>query len=121
MPEGVVDIKEVATLFKALGDETRLKILHLLAGQELCVCEIMDALKMSQSAVSHHLKILKQARLVDDRREAKWIFYSINGSVWEEHWLFLEQLFGSRPPEGKQRSYEEKYTTCERLEKSHSL
>jgi ArsR family transcriptional regulator len=71
-------MKKLAGQFKALSDETRLKIISLLIKQDLCVCEIIDALNMTQSAVSHHLKILKNAELVEDRREGKWIFYQLH-------------------------------------------
>ena len=64
--------------FKALADETRLSILALLWDGEKCVCEIMTALPISQPAVSHHLKILRQAGLVKDERRGKWIFYHLN-------------------------------------------
>lgn len=77
-------MKKIAEFYKALGDEVRLKILHMLSEQEMCVCEIIDKLDMSQPAVSHHLKILRQAGLVKDSREGKWIYYSLNGSVFEE-------------------------------------
>ncbi|HHV16036.1 MAG TPA: winged helix-turn-helix transcriptional regulator [Gelria sp.] len=59
------------TTFKALGEPTRLKILRLLAEQELCVCELEEILDMSQPRVSQHLKVLKQAGLVKERREAQ--------------------------------------------------
>lgn len=71
-------MKKLAVQFKALSDETRLKILSLLTKHELCVCEIIDELDMTQSAVSHHLKILKNAELVEDRREGKWIYYRLH-------------------------------------------
>ncbi|WP_461570060.1 ArsR/SmtB family transcription factor [Thermincola ferriacetica] len=77
-------MKKIAEFFKALGDETRLKIINMLAEQEMCVCEILDKLNMSQPAVSHHLKILRQAGLVKDSRDGKWIYYSLNGDVFKE-------------------------------------
>ncbi len=77
-------MKKVAEFYKALGDETRLKILQMLAEQEMCVCEILDRLDISQPAVSHHLKILKRAELVKDSREGKWIYYALNNSVFRE-------------------------------------
>jgi len=64
-------------LFKALADETRLKILMLLDMREMCVCEIMVALNLTQPTASHHLGILETVELVKDRREGKWIFYSL--------------------------------------------
>lgn len=71
-------LRELAELLKALADETRLTILTMLQDGEMCVCEIMDALPFSQPAVSHHLKILRQAGLITDRRQGKWIYYSLN-------------------------------------------
>ena len=64
-------------LFKALADETRLKILMLLNIREMCVCEIMVALNLTQPTASHHLGILEEVGLVRDRREGKWVFYSL--------------------------------------------
>lgn len=72
------ELRGLAELFKALADETRLSILALLWDGEKCVCEIMTALPISQPAVSHHLKILRQAGLVKDERRGKWIFYHLN-------------------------------------------
>lgn len=77
-------MKKIAEFYKALGDETRLKIVEMLSEQEMCVCEIIDRLNMSQPAISHHLKILRQAGLVTDSREGKWIYYSLNSSVFQE-------------------------------------
>ena len=64
-------------LFKAFSDETRLRIVNLLLNGELCVCELMDALQMPQPRVSHQLRILKNAGVVIDRREGKWIIYAL--------------------------------------------
>jgi len=63
--------------FKALADDTRLRILRLLQVREMCVCEIMVALDLTQSTASHHLGILENAGLVRDRKEGKWVFYCI--------------------------------------------
>jgi len=67
----------MVSLFKALSDETRLRILNLLREKELCVCELMDVLEMPQPRISHQLRILKEAGLVVDRREGKWIIYAL--------------------------------------------
>ena len=75
--------KAMAKIFKALGDETRLTIVQLLVGRELCVCDILDSFAMSQPAISHHLKILRQAGVVRDKREGKWIYYSLNPATLE--------------------------------------
>jgi len=64
-------------LFKALADETRLRILKLLEVREMCVCEVMVALGLTQPTASHHLGILERAGLARDRKEGKWVFYSI--------------------------------------------
>ena len=77
-------MRKIAEFYKALGDETRLKIIQMLSEREMCVCEIIDKLDMSQPAISHHLRILRQAGLVKDSREGKWIYYSLNGSVFKE-------------------------------------
>lgn len=70
----------MAEFFKILGDSTRVKILFLLLYEELCVCDIAEAMKMQQSAISHQLRILKQARLVKYRKSGKSAFYSLNDS-----------------------------------------
>ncbi len=68
---------DLAELFKVFGDSTRIKILTALSEGELCVCDISTAVGMTSSAVSHQLKILKQAKLVGFRREGKTVFYSL--------------------------------------------
>lgn len=67
----------LADLFKIFGDPTRIRILHALSARELCVCDIAEALKMTQSAISHQLRILKQSHLVKFRREGKTVYYSL--------------------------------------------
>jgi ArsR family transcriptional regulator len=75
----LVFMKSTAQIFKALGDETRLRIMALLVNdQELCVCDIMAALDLPQSTVSRHLSYLRNAGLVDDRRQGVWMYYRIN-------------------------------------------
>ena len=64
-------------IFKACSDATRLRILFLLAERELCVCELVAVLEMAQGKISRHLAVLKQADLVNDRRDGTWIFYSL--------------------------------------------
>ena len=70
------ELRELADLFKVFGDPTRLKILNVLLCSELCVQDIASAVGMSESAVSHQLRVLKQMDLVKNRREGKTIFYS---------------------------------------------
>jgi ArsR family transcriptional regulator len=71
-------IYEVAELFKVFGDSTRARILCALELSELCVCDLSCILNMSQSAVSHQLRILKQARIVKNRRAGKVVYYSLD-------------------------------------------
>ena len=68
---------DLAELFKVFGDSTRIRILYVLFEAEVCVCDLAEILHMTQSAISHQLKILKQSRLVKSRREGKSVFYSL--------------------------------------------
>ncbi|MDD6466825.1 MAG: metalloregulator ArsR/SmtB family transcription factor [Erysipelotrichaceae bacterium] len=68
---------DIADLFKVFGDSTRIKILCALFEHEMCVCDIAEVTNMTQSAISHQLRILKQAELVRFRREGKTIYYSL--------------------------------------------
>ena len=68
---------DLAELFKIFGDSTRIKILYVLFESEMCVCDIAQLLGMTQSAISHQLRSLKQSRLVKARREGKTVFYSL--------------------------------------------
>ena len=70
-------VKQQSNFFKALADETRLRILKLLELRELCVCEVMVALDLTQPTASYHLGILEGAGLVKERKEGKWVFYRI--------------------------------------------
>ena len=72
-------------LFKALADETRLRILNLLCRRELCVCQIVEILDMGQSKVSRHLAHLRYAGLVNDRREGAWVYYALAESAGRLH------------------------------------
>ena len=78
--------------FKALADETRLRILRLLEVREMCVCEVMVALDLTQPTASHHLGLLENAGLVKDRKEGKWVFYSISGPELLENMRKLKIL-----------------------------
>lgn len=71
------ELYDLAELFKVFGDSTRIRILYVLFEAEVCVCDIAEALHMTQPAISHQLKILKQAKLVKSRREGKSVFYSL--------------------------------------------
>ena len=76
MPEDEI-LYDLAELFKLFGDSTRIKILYVLFESEMCVCDIAQLLHMTQSAISHQLRALKQSKLVKYRREGKTVFYSL--------------------------------------------
>lgn len=71
------DLYDLSELFKVFGDSTRIRILFVLFEAEVCVCDLAAALNMTQSAISHQLRILKQNKLVKSRREGKSVFYSL--------------------------------------------
>ena len=78
-----VSLKKSVTLFHALSDETRLALLEQLIEGEQCVCELTDAMKATQSRLSFHLKVLKDAGFIRDRREGRWMYYSIDPDAIE--------------------------------------
>ena len=78
------DPARAVRLFHALSDETRLRILERLRNGERCVCELTDALDAAQSRLSFHLKTLKDAGLVTDRREGRWMYYAIDREAMAE-------------------------------------
>ncbi len=82
---------KLVSFFRALGEETRIKIISMLLEEEMCICELIEKLNLSQSAVSHHVKILKQAELVNDRRQGKWNFYSINKAGFKKYLNLIDQ------------------------------
>ena len=94
-------MREEARLFKSLADETRLKILWLLMGQEeLCVCDIMGVLGITQSKASRHLRYLFNAGLVTDRREGLWMYYRISvafGSREGKQLQVLREVLAAQP------------------------
>lgn len=72
------DAVKLSEVFKVLGDPTRIKILYVLSKHEMCVCDIAEILDMTQSAISHQLRVLRTMRLVKFRKEGKSIFYSLD-------------------------------------------
>ena len=70
-------LKELADFYKVFGDATRVKILFVLLQAEMCVCDLAETLGMTQSAISHQLRVLKQMKLVKNRRDGKTVYYSL--------------------------------------------
>ena len=101
-------MKQLSNVFKALADETRLRILALLlAEQELCVCDIIAALKLPQSTVSRHLAYLRKSGLVNDRRCGLWMYYSIvdgEGLFQSELIQFLKRSLAAFPASAADRT-----------------
>lgn len=82
--ETQTDIERAARLFHALSDEKRLRIIEVLRGGERCVCDLVDVLDAGQSLLSFHLKTLKAAGLVSDRKQGRWSYYRLNADPFEE-------------------------------------
>jgi ArsR family transcriptional regulator len=76
-----IEMKDILKVFKALSDATRLRLVLLLMERDLCVCELIFILKMEQSRISHQLRVLKDADLVEDVRQGRWMIYRIPGDA----------------------------------------
>ena len=101
MPDPSDRARTVAAIrFRALGDETRLRLLELLAAGEFTVTELMESLGLGQSLVSHHLRTLRQAGLVSVRRDGRWIYYSTAGGALASTRLTIYELEPLRTANG---------------------
>src|SRR6202022_3793585 len=87
-------------LFHALSDETRLEIIELLRKGERCVCELTDSLDAAQSRLSFHLRVLKDAGIVRDRKDGRWVYYELDSEAFEE----IEVLVWGMKPRALRRS-----------------
>lgn len=114
---------DLLNVFNILSDKTRLRILLLLLNKDLCVCEIYAALDMSQPRVSRQLAILKQSRLIKDRREGKWIYYKIDDNEYTKclrtilsllpDWLSDDEVYNYDKSMLQKISSNNKLSTCE--------
>lgn len=86
-------------LFHALSDETRLEIVAMLRSGECCVCDLTEALDAAQSRLSFHLKVLKDAGIVRDRRDGRWVHYELDRDVFAE----IEELVAAMKPEAPRK------------------
>ena len=82
-------MSDLTQTFKALSDETRLRILSLMKEGEICVCDIADTLQMTQPNISFHLSMLKEAGLIKDRKNGRWVHYSLNDADMFTRFLLL--------------------------------
>ena len=87
-----MDEKSLAAVFKALSDENRIKIVNLLWDGEMSARRLLNALSISQSTLSHHMKILCECGLVNARKEGKWQHYSLNMEVWKQFVYFIGSM-----------------------------
>lgn len=85
-------LESVARRFQALSDPTRLQLLARLRNGERCVCDLMDVLDAAQSRLSFHLRVLKEAGLVSDRRDGRWVYYSLVPAALEELQEYVEDF-----------------------------
>ena len=99
-----IDTRRAAAWFHALSDETRLDIIKRLLGGERCVCELTDALDAAQSRLSFHLKTLKDAGIVSDRRAGRWIYYALNRDTFDA----IEEMVGTLTPSVRSASKSQK-------------
>ena len=83
---------DVAVICKALGDSNRLKIVQMLSDGEKCGCKLLEAFEITQPTLSHHMKILCECGLVNDRKEGKWHHYSLNCETLQGFKRFIETL-----------------------------
>jgi ArsR family transcriptional regulator len=93
---------ELAPLFKAIADPVRLRLLSLIAcheGGEACVCDLTDAFDLTAPTISHHLKVLKQAGLIDSERRGTWVYYWVNPPVLERLSLILGPRITAMAPQ----------------------
>src|ERR687896_119417 len=90
----ITNLTRAAELFHALSDETRLEIVQRLRSGERCVCDLTDLLDAAQSRLSFHLKVLKDAGIVSDRREGRWVHYHLNREAFAE----LQAVLGDMKP-----------------------
>ena len=97
MPATTTDFSRAAALFHALSDEARVEIVATLQGGEQCVCDLMEVVGAAQSRLSYHLKVLKDAGLVTDRRDGRWSYYTLRREAIVE----AEQVLATLRPRAK--------------------
>ncbi|KOO42726.1 ArsR/SmtB family transcription factor [Priestia koreensis] len=93
--KNVIEVEKAAQVLKLLGDKTRLSMMKLLENNECCVCELVEIYKMSQPAISQHLRKLKDIELVREQRKGQWIFYSLNKD--SAYYEFVSELLSVLP------------------------
>lgn len=105
----ITDTSRAVSLFHALSDETRLAIFEMLRGGERCVCELQDELGAAQSRLSFHLRVLKDAGLLNDRKEGRWVHYSIDPDALNE----LASIIGGLKPSRRVLEIQRRQNCCD--------
>ncbi|PFA67695.1 transcriptional regulator [Bacillus sp. AFS015802] len=95
MLSSIIQIERAATMLKLLGDKTRLTMVKLLDTNDCCVCEFVEIFKMSQPAISQHIRKLKDAGIVNESRKGQWVFYSLNKD--SDTYPFVQSLLEHLP------------------------
>ncbi len=109
-------MKDALYFLKLLADETRLKIIMMLSRRDMCVCQIMAELNMSQPAVSHHLRILKKSGIVQDDKDGRWVFYSLHKKFFAQHLASNNDFFDKISDNLENRQNHRDYDACRRIE-----
>ena len=99
---------EYVPVFKALSDETRLKIIDMISGCEMCACHILDEFTISQSTLSYHMKILADSGIVNARRDGAWMMYTLNKDRTDEVLDFIKRITAERDHKENNRCFCEK-------------
>jgi ArsR family transcriptional regulator len=108
----MLDYSSYIPFFKALSDETRLRIINMLAGGELCACELLTAFNITQPTLSYHMKILSESGLVNSRRSGAWTRYSLIMEKIEEIKVFLDDVAGRPDREPDQENAKKQGDSC---------
>lgn len=111
--------KELSKVFKALGEPTRLRIIKMLSVQGMCVCELSETLNMLQPRVSQHLKVLKEAGLLQEQKEGYWVCYSLNREIIDQLWSDFQLFLAADLRE--LNGYKEEYIRLKGLETNERI
>lgn len=87
-----MNIKDVTSICKALSDSNRLQIVQMLSDGEKCGCKLLEAFNITQPTLSHHMKVLGECNLINDRKEGKWHHYSLNEATCKEFKVYIAKL-----------------------------
>ncbi len=110
----MIDIDKASSMFKALCEPVRIQIVAMLSGGEKCACELLESLSVSQSTLSHHMKLLMESSLVKGRKEGTWVYYSIDA----EAVTHLHHAIDKITQPGSRSNYSRPGAMCKRQKKN---